>query len=60
MSKKYVIDVDGTICHHPEYVADYSSAVPYEERIVKINELYDNGNTIVYLTARGMGRFDDC
>ena len=36
-------------------VGDYSSAVPYEERIAKINELYDNGNTIVYLTARGMG-----
>ena len=32
---------------------------PKKERIKKINSLYDSGNTIIYFTARGMGRFSD-
>ncbi len=27
---------------------------PYEDRIEKINKLYDEGHTIIYLTARGI------
>ena len=27
--------------------------MPYKDRIEKINRLYDNGDTIVYWTARG-------
>ena len=32
---------------------DYSKSKPIEKNIKKINELYYNGNTIVYWTARG-------
>ena len=47
---KYVIDIDGTICSQEK---DYSQAQPFLDRIQKINKLYDNGNYIVYFTARG-------
>ena len=29
------------------------------DRIKKINELYNNGHTIIFQTARGMGRSND-
>jgi len=56
---KYVIDIDGTICDKPECQedCDYEISVPKSDRIAKINKLYDEGNQIIYLTARGMGRF---
>ena len=51
------VDIDETICEHsgtdPHSVRDYSKAVPIENNIIKINKLYDEGNTIVYWTARG-------
>jgi hypothetical protein len=55
---KYVIDIDGTIC---DSVSDgkYENATPIASRIEKINKLYDEGNQIIYLTARGMGRSGD-
>ena len=28
------------------------------DRIEKLNKIYDQGNSIVFYTARGMGRFD--
>jgi hypothetical protein len=34
-------------------VRKYSDAQPLMEHIKKINKLYDDGNTIVYWTARG-------
>ena len=37
----------------------YTHAVPRWDRIEEINKLYDEGNHVVYLTARGMGRFDN-
>jgi hydroxymethylpyrimidine pyrophosphatase-like HAD family hydrolase len=43
------VDIDGTICSQEE---DYSNAKPYRERIQKINKLYDDGNEIIYWTAR--------
>jgi hypothetical protein len=43
-----------TICITPED-RDYRKAVPIQKNINKINNLYDNGNTIVYWTARGSG-----
>ena len=54
----YVIDIDGTICS-PAIGGDYNKATPYVNRINKINSLYDSGHTIVYFTARGMGRHDN-
>jgi len=50
----YVFDIDGTICSTTG--GNYGFAVPYMERIKKINKLYEEGNTIVFHTARGMGR----
>ena len=55
---KYIIDIDGTICT-PVLNGNYEEANPISYRIEKINKLYYEGHTIVYLTARGMGRFED-
>ena len=53
----YVFDIDGTICSKTD--GDYSKAQPFKDRIDVINKLYDEGHTIVFLTARGMGRFNN-
>ena len=50
----YVVDIDGTICTQSN--PDYQNAKPIYKRIRVLNELYDKGNTIIYCTARGMGR----
>ena len=50
----YVFDIDGIICHNEN--SDYESSVPMQERIDKVNQLYDAGHTIIFHTARGMGR----
>ena len=52
--KSFVFDIDGTLCTKTD--GDYTKAKPYERRIKTINRLYDEGNTIILLTARGMGR----
>ena len=44
------VDIDGTICSQEE---DYNDAKPIQSRIKKVNQLYDEGNTIVFWTARG-------
>jgi peptidase E len=48
--KVIYVDIDGTIC---TITKPYSDALPRLEQISKINKLYDEGNTIVYYTARG-------
>lgn len=53
--KTYVFDVDGTVCTSVSN-GDYLEAIPYVYRINKINDLYDQGNNIIFYTARGMGR----
>ena len=45
------VDIDGTICTNTD--GDYHKAQPHSDRILKINKLYDMGNTIIYWTARG-------
>jgi len=52
------VDIDETICtlgDHSETkdTRDYNYAEPRPEQIAKINKLYDEGNEIVYWTARG-------
>ena len=54
----YVVDIDGTICSLAPN-GEYEKSVPYMDRIEKINSLYDNGHTIIYFTARGMGRYNN-
>ena len=38
---------------------DYHKAEPWQDRIKVLNKLYDEGNYIIYFTARAMGRFSD-
>lgn len=48
------VDIDDTICYYDNKLdKNYNNAIPYLERIDKINKLYDNGDIIVYWTARG-------
>ena len=52
------VDIDETICRRESSIDfgvthDYTKAKPIKENIEKINKLYDEGNTIVYWTARG-------
>jgi len=51
---KYVFDIDGTICTIVGGI--YEEAQPMRDRIAKINKLHENGHTIIFQTARGMGR----
>jgi len=44
------VDIDGTICTTE---GGYANAKPIPENITKINKLYNEGNIIVYWTARG-------
>lgn len=48
------VDIDETICVTPDD-RDYSKAKPIKKNIKKINEMYDNGDEIIYWTARGTG-----
>ena len=56
--KVIYVDIDETICRRESntdfgVTHDYTKAEPIQESIDKINKLYDEGNTIVYWTARG-------
>ena len=48
------VDIDETICKTPND-RNYANSVPIKKNIKKINKMYDNGDTIVYWTARGTG-----
>jgi hypothetical protein len=50
--KVIYVDIDETICETP-LPRNYFNAKPIQKNIDKINKLYDEGNTIVYWTARG-------
>lgn len=52
----YVFDIDGTICNNT--YGNYEHASPFINRIEFINKLYDEGNKIVFFTARGMKTFN--
>ncbi len=47
----FCFDIDQTICL--SIPGDYASAEPLIERIDKINQLFDEGNYIIFSTARG-------
>ena len=48
------IDIDETIANTPDD-RNYSNSTPIVENIAKANKFYDEGNTVVYWTARGSG-----
>ena len=47
----YCFDLDNTLCR--SLGDDYERSTPIEERIQAVNELYDQGHTVIVLTARG-------
>lgn len=47
----YCFDLDGTLCTNTD--SKYEDAIPYENRIKKVNDLYNEGHTIIIDTARG-------
>ena len=52
------VDIDETICFYNEKIPldgkkDYNLAIPNFTNIKKINNLFDDGATIIYWTARG-------
>jgi CMP-N,N'-diacetyllegionaminic acid synthase len=52
----YVFDLDNTLCdtkRKSDGNWDYINAEPFEERIKKVNSLYNDGNYIIIETARG-------
>lgn len=54
--KRFVFDIDGTICKKIPEWSSYADTIPYLDRIAKINALFDDGHDITFFTARGMGR----
>jgi hypothetical protein len=52
------VDIDETICNTPRN-RDYSKSEPIKENIEKVNKLYEDGNIIIYWTARGTGSGKD-
>ena len=53
----YVIDIDDTVCRTDG--SDYDNSRPIQSRIDYVNSLYEQGHTILFLTARGMCRNDN-
>ncbi len=51
VTKIYCFDIDDTICFTDG--VNYSNAVPIPHRIAKINQLFAEGHTIKFNTARG-------
>jgi carbamoyl-phosphate synthase large subunit len=47
----YCFDIDGTLCN--DTGGDYLKAEPRPEVISRLNELFDQGHTIIIHTARG-------
>ena len=50
--RTYVFDIDGVVCSQDKK-GDYRKAKPLKRRILKINQLYKEGNTIIFYTSRG-------
>ena len=48
----YCFDIDGTICSLT-HGGKYGRAIPFQDMVDKINELYAEGHTIKMFTARG-------
>ena len=58
-SMKYCFDLDGTICDTPLRKEDlkpgYLESTPFPFMVDQVNRLYDEGNYIIIMTARGRG-----
>ena len=49
--KTFVFDIDGTICNNTH--GKYKNAKPFPDMLRRVNNLYDLGHKIVFMTARG-------
>ena len=49
---KIYVDIDETICFY-KGERNYEDALPLADNIKKINKLYNQGNIIIYWSARG-------
>ncbi len=60
---RYCFDLDGTICHTPcnsdGHGQRYWDSTPFPHMIETVNRLYDQGNYIIIMTARGRGSGKD-
>ena len=54
-SMRIFVDIDNTISIISHEHTDYNLAKPLNDRIHRINDLYDQGHEIIYWTARGSG-----
>ena len=56
---RYCFDLDGTICNTPLRESDkkpgYLESTPFPYMVETVNRLYDEGNYIIIMTARGRG-----
>lgn len=56
---RYCFDLDGTICNTPMRLSDkkpgYLESTPIPFMVDQVNRLYDEGNYIIIMTARGRG-----
>lgn len=53
---RYCFDIDGTICNTPNNESgkpSYMDAKPFPFMVEQVNRLYDEGNYIILMTARG-------
>lgn len=48
--KTYLFDIDGVVCNTID--GDYEHAVPFKDRIRKINKIHAD-NVVIFWTARG-------
>lgn len=53
----YIVDVDGTICDSDR--VDFRVAFPHPDKISEINQLYDQGHTIIYWATRPKEQWRD-
>jgi hypothetical protein len=63
MNKIFAVDLDDTLCVRPKNIEHlglekYNHCSPLLDNITRINMLYDEGNTIIIYTARGMSYFN--
>jgi hypothetical protein len=49
----FVFDIDGTLCSDSK--GDYKFAEPFLDRVKIVNQLFNEGHTVILQTARGMG-----
>jgi len=56
--EKLIVDIDDTLLYS-EYVDDvYICAVPIEEEIAALNQLYDEGYIVILFTGRGWHHYE--